>query len=182
MRIISGKYGGRILKTVRTGNVRPAMDRVKGTIFNILQNKLDLVGARVLDLFAGTGSLGFEAISRGAASTVFVDDDDKLIVSIKKTAVELNCIESCAIIRMDAIDYIGSSNDVFDLIFADPPYAYERTSKIPSFVFERNLVKLGGFLIIEHTRQTSFPASHVYHRFVEKQFGTTRVSFFVHPP
>src|SRR5436309_12926687 len=87
MRIITGKFKGRVLSTVRDNSVRPATDRVKGMIFNVLQNRLRLEGAIVLDLFAGSGSLGFEALSRAADRVVFVDDRSEAIEVIGRNAV-----------------------------------------------------------------------------------------------
>ncbi|MBI1804125.1 MAG: 16S rRNA (guanine(966)-N(2))-methyltransferase RsmD [Ignavibacteriae bacterium] len=182
MRIITGKYRGRTLRTAKEIDVRPAMDRVKGAIFNMLQNRLGLGGARVLDLFAGIGSLGFEAVSRGAALVVFIDDNRRMLDVIEENAGILGCRDECEIIQDDAFSFIDRTLDEsFDLIFADPPYAYERTSEIPRKIFDRQLLKKNGFLIIEHARRTAFDPSSLYTLKVQKDFGNTRLSFFVHP-
>jgi len=181
MRIITGKYKGRILKVIPDKGVRPATDRVKGTIFNMLQNRLRLINADVLDLFAGSGNLGFEALSRGAKRIVFVDDDDEVLEAVEANAEKLGCLDSCAIIRSDAISFIEKKSEPYDLIFADPPYSYERTSEIPKLIFERKWLKKYGYLIIEHSKHTSFESLPIYLLNTQKEFGNTRVSFFIHP-
>jgi len=181
MRIIAGKYKGRQLVTVEDDSVRPATDRVKGSIFNSLQNRLNLHDALVLDLFAGSGSLGFEALSRGAAGIVFVDDSRSALDSIRKNAQALDCIDSCEIIHDDACSFIKHRGEQFDLIFADPPYAYEQTSLLPEFIFNHKLLKSEGFLIIEHPKPMTFESTELYHVIVRKKFGNTRITFFAYP-
>ncbi len=180
MRIITGKYKGRKLVSVRDNSVRPATDRVKGTIFNVLQSRLRLTGAYVLDVFAGSGSLGFEALSRGASATVFVDDRQAVLTTIERNAEVLGCGEDCILIQSDAMRFIEHTNERFDLIFADPPYAFERIPDIPAIVFDRQLLKKEGFLIIEHAKRTTFLSSVAYQLAVQKEFGNTRLSFFTH--
>jgi 16S rRNA (guanine966-N2)-methyltransferase len=181
VRIITGKFKGRSLVPVPQTGVRPATDRVKGTIFNMLQNRLRLTGAVVLDLFAGSGNLGLESLSRGAAWAVFVDDNHGVLSIVKQNTEKLGCSESCEIIQADALAYLGTTRAQFDLIFADPPYAYQETHSIPALVFQRGVIKPGGFLIIEHARRVQFEPSPLYRLEVQKEFGNTRVSFFVHP-
>ena len=180
MRIITGKFKGRALTTVRDISVRPATDRVKGTIFNVLQNRLGLGGAAVLDLFAGSGSLGFEALSRGAAHVVFVDDNDEVVDLIEKNAEKLNCAGDCDFIASDVFSFIERNSGKFDLIFADPPYVYEELPDILTVIFNRQLLKSDGFLIMEHSKRTMFETSPLYRIVVQKEFGNTRVSFFTH--
>src|ERR1044072_953107 len=113
MRIITAKFKGRILTCVRDDSVRPATDRVKGTIFNVLQSRLRLNDGHVLDLFAGSGSLGLEALSRGAADVVFVDDRRAVIDTIERNADLLQCGDSCILIQSDALTFIERTNDSF---------------------------------------------------------------------
>jgi len=182
MRIISGKYKGRILGSVPDRTVRPAMGRVKGTIFNMLQNRLNLIDADILDLFAGTGSLGFEAMSRGAARVVFVDSVPAVLDVIEENATMLGCLDDCDIIQGNADDYLRKTREMFDLIFADPPYAFKDTESIPQEIFLRKLLRKEGFLIIEHAKQTSFPESPLYQSVERREFGNTHVSFFTYRP
>lgn len=181
MRIITGRFKGRTLEPIPGSGIRPATERVKGTIFNMLQNRLNLTGARVLDLFAGSGNLGFEAMSRGASYVLFVDHSESALAVIEGNAAKLDCIDACGIVAMDALCFVEHCPDRFDLIFADPPYAYGQTADLPQIVFGGNLLKKSGFLIMEHARQTEFPLSPRYRVAARKEFGGTRVSFFVHP-
>jgi 16S rRNA (guanine966-N2)-methyltransferase len=179
MRIIAGLYKGRTLVPIKDPSVRPATDRVKGSIFNMLQNRLNLNDAAVLDLFAGTGNLGFEALSRGAGTVVFVELGGPASACIGANAEKLDCADACEILQVNALDYVSRCPKTFDLIFADPPYAFSSTDKLPWLIFSRGLVKKDGILIIEHTRKTAFPEDALYTRTVHKKFGTTEISFFV---
>jgi 16S rRNA (guanine966-N2)-methyltransferase len=181
MRIITGKFKGRQIETLRDNSIRPATDRVKGAIFNMLQNRLGLTGITVLDLFAGSGNLAFEALSRGAARAVFVDENPHAIDVVDANAERLGCMESCSLIQTDALAFIAAAREQFGLVFADPPYAYPKTPEIPELVFRHNLLKKDGFLIIEHDKHTGFEVAAHYRCSVQKDFGNTRVSFFVHP-
>ncbi|MBI5476656.1 MAG: 16S rRNA (guanine(966)-N(2))-methyltransferase RsmD [Ignavibacteriales bacterium] len=181
MRIITGKFKGRNLTTVQDKSVRPATDRVKTTIFNMFLNRLSLKDIQVLDLFAGSGSLGFETISRGASSVTFVDDNEGVLDIIEENADMLGCISQTQIFQGDALTYIEKSKNKYDLIFADPPYSYTRIPDIPEIIFRNNLLNKNGYLIIEHSKHTSFPNSLMYSMEVQKEFGNTRVSFFVYP-
>ncbi len=178
MRIITGKFRGRTLETIRGLTVRPATERVKGTIFNVLQNRIGLQDAVVLDLFAGSGSLGFEALSRGARQVVFVDDSGRVLDVIDSNAERLGCADDCILIQSDAISFIERTNDRFDLVFADPPYAYKEVVQLPKLILGRGLLKKGGFLIIEHAKQVTFDPDGVMRIAEQKEFGNTRVSFF----
>ncbi len=178
MRIIAGEFRGRTLASVPDKSVRPATDRVKTTIFNMLQNRLQLHGAHVLDLFAGTGSLGFEAISRGAANTVFVESSNNVVRTIQKNIDLLKCDERAEVIQLDALYYLNSCGEKFNLIFADPPYAFEQTKELPSLIFQKNLLNNDGLLIIEHSKHTLFEPNEKFRLSVQKEFGQTRVSFF----
>lgn len=178
MRVISGEYKGRILTTKRDLSVRPATDRVKQTLFDMLMTRMEFDGARVLDLFAGSGSLGIEALSRGAAHATFVEEDDEAADSIERNLRMLGCGERASLLTMDAVAFIERCAEKFDLIFADPPYACDATRQIPSLIFSRNLLAPSGYLLIEHTKELKFESADAYTAGPEKQFGRTRVTFF----
>lgn len=180
MRIISGEFKGRVLASVPDGLVRPVTDRVKSTIFNMLQNRLALHGADVLDLFAGSGSLGFEALSRGARNVVFVELHSHVIQSIKKNIMLLKCDERCEVLQSEGLSYLQFCKEQFDLIFADPPYAFGQTHELPDLIFQKNLLRKGGFLIIEHTKLLELKPPEQSVLVVTKEFGQTRVSFLTH--
>jgi 16S rRNA (guanine966-N2)-methyltransferase len=178
MRVISGQYKGRILKTVKDLSVRPATDRVKQTLFDMLATRLEFDGASVLDLFAGSGSLGIEALSRGAASAVFVETSSEAAGYIERNLELLDCVEKCEVLEMDALDYMLRANVPCDLVFADPPYRFEETARIPELVFQSHLVKPGGYLLIEHSLEVRFGESELYQIGPVKKFGRTLVTFF----
>ena len=131
MRIITGLYKGRVLKTVRDLSVRPATERVRQTLFNMLANRIDFEGISVLDMFAGSGSLGFEALSRGAARVTFVEDSEEAAGFLEENARLLGCEDAVEILQMDAMGLLNARHGIYDLVFADPPYSYEHTGEIP---------------------------------------------------
>ena len=178
MRVIAGQFKGRKLLSARNSDIRPATDSVKETIFNVLQNRILFDGIVVLDLFAGTGSLGIEAISRGAAHSYFVDTEEKSLGLVRDNIGQLRCEPVCTVVKADAMEFMETADKQFDLIFADPPYAFKDTAMIPEIIFRKNLLKKKGFLIIEHLKSTKFPDSPQYQLAVRKEFGQTEVSFF----
>ncbi len=180
MRVISGMYKGRILKTVKNLSVRPATDRVKQVIFDVLTNRIELDGARVLDLFAGSGSLGIEALSRGAARATFVESDREAVGYIEKNLEALACADRAHVLREDALWFVRGCRESFDVIFADPPYAFEDTATIPELVFRAGVLKPHGYLLIEHARQVQFSPTAEYATGPVKKFGRTVVTFFRH--
>ena len=181
MRVITGRYKGRRLSTVRDLSVRPATDRVKQTIFDILVTRMDLEGTAVLDLFAGSGSLGIEALSRGAEHVDFVEQMEDAADCIEQNLVALGCLQAASVWRMDAGHLIDTSGRVYDLIFADPPYEYLHTPDIPERVFSGKLLSPHGYLMIEHSRELIFATTQRYQTGPERQFGRTMVTFFSHP-
>jgi len=178
MRVIAGQYKGRRLYPVRDRRVRPATDRVKETIFNVLATRLDLSGAAVLDLFAGTGSLGIEALSRGARRAVFVEIARSAVQIIERNLQALSAKSCSAVVQMDAMKYIREAGEQFDLVFADPPYAFESTHQLPALIYERHLASSRGFLLIEHRDTVSFPRNTAYRVSLTKKFAGTVVTFF----
>lgn len=122
MRIIAGKYKGQLLHHFSADHIRPTTDRVKETLFNILQNEIP--GAKVLDLFSGTGNLGLEALSRGAAEVFFVENHPKSLEILRKNIEKLKVTEPHAIWNKNVIQFLEKppGNLTFDVIFADPPF------------------------------------------------------------
>src|SRR5512144_1276829 len=115
MRVITGLYKGRILKTVKDLSVRPATDRVKKTLFDMLTNRVVLEGASVLDLFAGSGSLGIEALSRGATHVTFVETNADALGFIERNLEELGCENTTEVLCQDAMQFLRRSQEHFDL-------------------------------------------------------------------
>ncbi len=181
MRIITGLYKGRVLKTVRDLSVRPATERVRQTLFNMLANRIDFDGITVLDMFAGSGSLGFEALSRGAARVTFVEESEEAVEFLEENARMLGCEDAVEILQMDAMGLLSARHGTYDLVFADPPYSYEHTEKIPGLLFEHSMIKPGGYLLIEHASDLRFESTPLYAAGPEKKFGRTLVTFFQQP-
>lgn len=154
MRIISGKFKGKQLFSPVGDKVRPTSDRIKETIFNILNNKLEFDGISVLDLFAGSGALGIEAISRGAKQCIFIDKDS---LSVKLIHENLGVIKSDA--KVFNTDYKVAikklENTQFDLIIIDPPYALKEENSILELILKYNILKPSGIVYIEHSRENS---------------------------
>ncbi|MDG2830172.1 16S rRNA (guanine(966)-N(2))-methyltransferase RsmD, partial [Vibrio parahaemolyticus] len=157
MRVISGKKKGKKLLGPKTLNIRPTEDRIKESMFNIISPIKE--DAFVLDLFAGTGSIGIEFISRGAKTAVFVDNSIDSVQIINKNLALTNFTENSLVLKMDvlkALHYVSDKNFIFDYIFMDPPYEkvelYDITlDKISAL----NLVKKNGILIAEHDSKLS---------------------------
>ena len=178
MRIITGLYKGRLLSTVSDLSVRPATERVRQTLFNMLVNRIDFTGISVLDLFAGSGSLGFEALSRGAHRVIFVEHDPEALRHLEQNARVLNCLEAVEILSMDAMQYLKTTTERFELAFADPPYSFGETEAIPGEAFSRGLIESEGYLLIEHASSLHFEGTPLFTVGPEKKFGRTLVTFF----
>jgi len=180
VRVISGRFKGRRLHSIPDRSVRPATDRVKQTLFDTMSTRIDLEGTAVLDLFAGTGSLGLEALSRGAKSVTFVDSSPASLRCIEENLRSLGCAGSAEIVRGDAMAFLQRQKETFDLIFADPPYAFTGTPLIPSMVFEEPALAHAGYLLIEHTKNVIFHEASTFRTELTKKFGSTVISFIVH--
>lgn len=181
MRIIAGRFKGRTLRTVKDLSVRPATGRVRQTLFDMLTHRMEFEGARVLDLFAGSGSLGIEALSRGAAEAVFVESGREAADLLEQNLAALGCAGIGEVVRQDAEGFIGRESGSYSLVFADPPYAFAGTPSLPEKIFGRRLVAPGGLLLIEHSAGLDFGESALYRAGPKKQFGRTVVTFFHGP-
>jgi 16S rRNA (guanine966-N2)-methyltransferase len=182
MRVITGLYKGRTIRTVNDLSVRPATDRVRQTLFNMLENRLHLDGSIILDLFAGSGSLGIEALSRGASQVVFVENGRDAARMLEENLARLGCRDSAEVVMADALEFLRTERGEYDLVFADPPYVYEGTAEIPGMVFGQGLVRAGGYLLIEHSRELQFATAALYSVGPVKRFGRTSVTFFQGTP
>lgn len=154
MRIISGEFKNRKLKTIKSSELRPATDRYRETLFNILTNKMDFDGIEVCDLYAGTGAVGFEALSRGAKLCTFIEKDFKTYKLITENASLLGVENKIRVIRDTAEYYTIRTNDTFDLIFADPPYKSNTIYEVYKNIIEKKLIRKGGILVIQRSRAT----------------------------
>lgn len=120
MRLIAGTHGGRRLRTPAGAGTRPTADRAREGLFSSLQSLLDLEGARVLDLYAGTGALGLEAVSRGAAEAVLVERDPSALAALRANVADLAL--PAVVVDADVTSYLGRPPELFDLVLLDPPY------------------------------------------------------------
>jgi 16S rRNA (guanine966-N2)-methyltransferase len=181
MRLISGELKGRTIRTTGSRQVRPATDRVRGALFNMLASRMHLEGIAVLDLFSGSGSLALEALSRGAGTAVCVECHRDALPYLEENIRTLGCETRAEVIATDAVRYLEETDRSFQLIFADPPYGHTATANIPERVFSRGILRRGGYLLIEHEPGVVFPALPLCTTGPEKRFGQTRVTFFHHP-
>lgn len=175
MRIIRGKYGGRIFKPPKKLNARPTTDFAKENLFNILENRFDFEDITALDLFSGTGNIGFELVSRGCKQVTAIEKNRGNIQFINQIANQLG-IQNLTVIKNDVFKFIASTNLQYDLIFADPPYHMEGIEKLPELIAKYNLLKEGGYFILEHSKETNIPENQ---RFIEqRKYGHVNFSFF----
>ena len=177
MRIISGQYGGRrIAPPTKMPHTRPTTDIAKEGLFNILQNNISLEGIETLDLFGGTGSISYELASRGAAKLTVIEKDPTMYEFIKATSAALG-IEDLRVVKSDVFRFIESANDKYDFIFAGPPYALTTIDDLPRRIFEFNLLKPGGWFVLEHTPRNDYKKFDHYR--TERNYGTTIFSIFI---
>ena len=172
MRIIAGKYRGRVLAEFKGKAVRPTADRVKESLFSILTPRL--AGARVLDLFCGSGALGIECLSRGAKEVYFNDSAAESLEILKKNLSLVG--EHGEISRLDFRACLSSVRGTFELIFADPPYACDYLPEILRIAKERDLTGKTGLIIYESER--SEPAAEGWQKADERRYGRTYLGFF----
>lgn len=182
MRIIAGSARGRTLQTPKDDRIRPTSDRVRQAIFDVLgQWMTDL---SVLDLFAGTGALALEALSRGATRAVLVDADRDAIALCRANAEQLGFVDRCRILPMPAaraLEQLKRQGETFQLIFADPPYRERVTSELLEALTAASVVAPEGIVLIEHDHRETAPENHAgFSRSDERRFGDTVVSFYRH--
>ncbi len=175
MRIISGIYKGRHFSPPKNITARPTTDFAKESLFNLLQNRIDFDDIDALDLFAGTGSISLELISRGARDVIAVEMAHTQQNFIINTSKQLG-IRNLNVVRGDALKYINSCRLQFDFIFADPPYAMEQLPNLPNLVFEKGLLKEDGWFVLEHSANNDF-STHPHFK-EHRQYGSVNFSFF----
>lgn len=160
--------------------VRPTTDFAKESLFNILNNHIDFDGLKVLDLFCGTGNITFEFASRGSTDITCVDSSYQCCEFVKRTISALQ-MEQVRVIKSDVFTFLNKNLSTYDLVFADPPYDTdpEKFQSIARLVFEKNILRAGGRLIIEHGERIDF-SGHTF--FSEhRKYGNVNFSFFKAP-
>ncbi|MBQ5818612.1 MAG: RsmD family RNA methyltransferase [Bacteroides sp.] len=176
MRVISGIYKRRRFDVPHSFKARPTTDFAKENLFNVLSNQIDFEeGVYALDLFAGTGSISIELVSRGCEQVISVEKDRDHYAFICKIMKEVKT-DRCIPIRGDVFKYIAGCREKFDFIFADPPYELPNLETLPDLIFEKELLKEGGIFVLEHGKKNNFEA---HPKFVERRaYGSVNFSFF----
>lgn len=178
MRVISGSLKGRVIKAPKKLPVRPTTDKAKEGLFNILMNRLEMKELAVLDLFAGTGNMTFEFLSRGAVSTTSVDKNFHCVAFINTVLQDWKLSNGKAL-RTDAMKFISAPSGRYDLIFADPPYDFDHYPELVTRILENSLLNPEGLLIVEHPSSVSFEEVPQF-QFV-RNYGKVHFSFFSEP-
>jgi len=155
LRIIGGDWRGRKLRFPDAPNLRPTPDRVRETIFNWLAPIID--GAHVLDLFAGSGALGLEALSRGAAFATFVDSHKKVTQALQDHLVLLNAKDKAEVVSMDGVRFLKQEAKVYNLVFLDPPYQLDFMAKVVPLLEENGWLADNAMLYLEIEKRQSLP-------------------------
>lgn len=173
MRIISGKYKGREIKGYNIEGTRPTMDRVKESLFASIQNYVK--GSICLDLFAGSGGLGIEALSEGAQSCYFVDNNKIVIDALKKNLTSLKVEEDYFLIKKDYVEALKTFDMKFDIIFLDPPYHLNMMNNAIDLIIKNNLLNDGGIIVCEYEEGTVNCDLQILK---EKRYGNKNVTIF----
>ena len=177
MRVITGKARGVQLKTPEGLTTRPTTDRVKEALFSIIH--FDIPGAKVLDLFGGTGQLGIEAVSRGAKSAVFVDSGDAACRLIKENIKRAKMEKECTVVRSDYLDYLSRTREQFDIIFLDPPYAEVFLENSLKRITEIDILQSGGIIVAERPLGKELPWEYDgYTRSKDYKYGKTLITLY----
>jgi 16S rRNA (guanine966-N2)-methyltransferase len=183
MRIIAGRFKGRPLTAPKSRDIRPTSDRLREAMFDILSHRFpeSLEGARVLDLFAGTGALGLEALSRGAATALFVDSGAEARALIRSNVEALACGGITRIFRADAAK-LGKApaGPAFSLVFVDPPYELGLAGPTLSGLVAGGWLAKGAMIVVEEALKAEIVAPSALTRFDERPYGDTKISLFVH--
>ena len=174
MRVITGTARGRKLKTPEGMDIRPTTDNVKESIFNIIQ--FDIEGRRVLDLFAGTGQLGIECLSRGASEVVFIDSSREAVKIVKENLK--TCGFSAPVLQLDAVNYLRGCGK-FDLIIIDPPYDSPVYDTVLETINSVDILSDGGIIICESRREKALPEMTApYRKAKEYNYGKVKLCLY----
>lgn len=178
MRIIGGKYRSRVLSEFSGENVRPTSDRAREALFNILS--LKIYGARVLDLFAGSGALGIESLSRGAKEACFNDCSKDSVEIIKKNLAALKITvggEEAKVSQADYLTCLENARGQFDLIFIDPPYRFDYGEKALQKIADKGLLSPNGIAVYERDRAFEGDIAGL-EKYDERKYGKAYLTFF----
>lgn len=175
MRIIGGKHKGRTLKPPLSLPVRPTTDFAKEGLFNVLNHRLDFSEISVLDLFCGTGSIGFEFVSRGAPEVISIDESYACIQFITKTCIELKITELRPM-KSNALTFLKNNVKAFDVIFADPPFEFDQYDVLLELMVAQIAQHKDLLFILEHSERNNHHAHPLFKE--ERRYGSITFSFF----
>jgi len=177
MRVIGGTAKGRRLYTSSGRNTRPTTDRVREAIFNVLQNKLE--HSYVLDTFAGSGALGIEALSRGAAKVVFIDKDKKAVAAIKRNLMDTGFAEKAKVLLADSIKSLPHLDEGFNLIFLDPPYNQGFIALAEPLLLQENFLADDAIIVLEtSTKEPEIFNQTNWELIKESRYGDTCILYY----
>jgi len=177
MRVITGEARGRKLRTPANDDVRPTTDSVKEAVFNILRD--DVEGRRVLDLFAGTGQMGIEAISRSARETVFVDNSRSSLQLVRDNIKLCGFEDRAIVVASDALNYLHHCGK-FDLIFVDPPYDANLYNSVLETINKIDILNEGGIISVEAKKEEPLPfLSSPYRMLKEYRYGKIKICTYI---
>jgi len=174
LKIISGEHSGYIIRPPKNLKARPTTAIAKESLFNILNNRYHFEGLKVLDLFAGSGNIGLEFASRGAANVTAVDFSGVTFKFLQEVTRELH-LQNYAPLKGEVLKYLQFCTPTFDIIFADPPYGMQNIDAVVTTVFNRNLLADGGVLIMEHDKHIRLPLEN---RQEIRKYGHSCFSFY----
>lgn len=178
MRIIRGKYGRRRFDVPGNITARPTTDFARENIFNVLENYVDFEGKTALDLFAGTGAISFEFLSRGCKSVTSVEKAATQYNFIRKVSSVLDCAGH-RVVKGDVLRFLASAPGSYDIVFADPPYDMDRFDLVAPTVIDRGIVSPGGIFILEHSRIRDYSSLPGFHS--RRVYGSVNFSIFLFP-
>lgn len=177
MRIVGGKFKGRIFRPNKSFKSRPTTDIAKEGLFNILENRYDFSNKKILDIFSGTGSIGYEFVSRGCEEAILVENNFihyRFILSV----LDVLKIKNARVFKADAFKFLKKYKGKFDIIFADPPFDLKTLIEIPDAVFQSGILNDPGLFILEHPKEFDFSK---HEKFKElRKYGKVQFSFFEH--
>lgn len=176
MRIVSGIYKGRRFNPPKNLPVRPTTDFAKEGLFNILRNRIELKGSHILDLFSGSGNISLEFASREAASIRSIDANRNCLLFLEKVAKDLS-IDSIHTRKSDVLEFLKKDQGHYDLIFADPPYAFDRSEEMVDLILSKGLLHEDCYLILEHGKDQNFEEHPAFE--FSRKFGNVNFTFFV---
>ena len=184
MRIIAGKLKGTILYLPKDKNIRPLKDLARESIFNLLNHSnkisLQLEQSNILDLYAGTGSFGLECLSRNARHVCFVENEKSAIKVLEKNIEKMDIRKKTKVFFKDAMNLIEKKNIVnlkFDLIFCDPPFKFTDISKLIQLIFNNNLLKESGIIILHRNKTTEEKLPDYFKVIEERLYGISKIIF-----